>query len=67
MAYNLRVAKIIIRGIVAAEIGPKSFGTFGKQARACIEIACSAGGFGDLSSVLPLFWIRCRLGELGQE
>ena len=54
-------------GIVAAEIGTKSFGTFVKQVRACIEIACSAGSFGDLSSVLPQFWIRCRLEELGQE
>ena len=58
---------LIIRGIVAAEIGPKNFGTFEKLARACIEIACSEGGFGGLSSVLPLFWIRCRLGELGRE
>ena len=31
------------------------------------HLACSAGGFGGLSNVLPLFWIRCRLGELGRE
>ena len=30
-------------------------------------LACSAGGFGGLSSGLPLFWIHCRLGELGRE
>ena len=32
-----------------------------------IVLACSAGGFGGLSSGLPLFWIHCRLGELGRE
>ena len=32
-----------------------------------INLACSAGGFGGLSSGLPLFWIHCRLGELGRE
>ena len=30
-------------------------------------IACSAGGFSGVSSVLPLFLIRCRLGELRRE
>ena len=32
IALNLGVAKIIIKGIIAPEIGSKSFGTFGKQA-----------------------------------
>ena len=31
------------------------------------QLACSAAGFDSLSSVLPPFWIRCRLGELGRE
>ena len=31
------------------------------------SLACSAGGFGGLSSGLPLFWIHYRLGELGRE
>ena len=35
--------------------------------KAPITIAYSASGFGGLSSGLSLFWIHCRLGELGRE
>ena len=43
------------------------FPRYRKALLSSVHVACSAGGFGGLSSVLPPFWIRCRLGGLGQE
>ena len=43
------------------------FPRYRKALLSSVHVACSAGGFGGLSSVLPPFGIRCRLGELGRE